>query len=63
MNVILLFSWPSSTFIFALGVNLLELQDIAHMHWFTPFFYKQSIFDPCSEKCLNFSKKSPPKIV
>ena len=29
----------------------------------TPFFYKQSIFDPHSENCLSFSKKSPPKIV
>ena len=29
----------------------------------TPFFYKQSIFDPCPENCLSFSKKSPPKIV
>ena len=27
------------------------------------FFYKQSIFDPRSENCLSFSKKSPPKIV
>ena len=29
----------------------------------TPFFYKQSIFDPHSENCLGFSKKSPQKIV
>ena len=29
----------------------------------TPFFYKQSIFDPCPENCLSFSKKSPQKIV
>ena len=28
----------------------------------TPFFYKQSIFDPRPENCLSFSKKSPPKI-
>ena len=27
----------------------------------TPFFYKQSIFDPRPENCLSFSKKSPPK--
>ena len=26
-------------------------------------FYKQSIFDPRPENCLNFSKKSPPKFV
>ena len=25
----------------------------------TPFFYKQSIFDPRPENCLIFSKKSP----
>ena len=29
----------------------------------TPFFNKQSIFDPRPENCLSFSKKSPPKIV
>ena len=29
----------------------------------TPFFYKQSTFDPCPENCLSFSKKSPQKIV
>ena len=29
----------------------------------TPFFYKQSIFDPRPENCLSFSKKSPQKIV
>ena len=27
------------------------------------FFYEQSIFDPCSEYCLSFSKKPPQKIV
>ena len=27
------------------------------------FYYKQSIFDPRSESCLSFSKKSPQKIV
>ena len=31
--------------------------------WSTPFFYKQSIFDPRPENCLSFSKKSPQKIV
>ena len=31
--------------------------------FFTPFFYKQSIFDPRPENCLSFCKKSPPKIV
>ena len=30
---------------------------------YTPFFYKQSIFDPRPENCLSFSKKSPQKIV
>ena len=29
----------------------------------TPFFYKQSIFDPRPENCLSFSKKPPQKIV
>ena len=29
----------------------------------TPFFYKQSIFDPRPENSLSFSKKSPQKIV
>ena len=28
----------------------------------TPFFYKQSIFDPRPENCLNFFKKSPKKL-
>ena len=28
----------------------------------TPFFYKQSIFDPRPECCLSFSKKSPQKL-
>ena len=27
------------------------------------FFYKQFIFDSRPKNCLNFSKKSPPKIV
>ena len=27
------------------------------------FFYKQSIFDPCPENSLSFSKKPPQKIV
>ena len=27
------------------------------------FFYEQSIFDPCPEYCLSFSKKLPQKIV
>ena len=27
-----------------------------------PFFYKQSIFDPCPENCLSFSKNSPQKL-
>ena len=27
------------------------------------FIYKQSIFDPCPQNCLSFSKKSPQKIV
>ena len=29
----------------------------------TPFFCKQSIFDPSPENCLSFSEKSPQKIV
>ena len=29
----------------------------------TPFFYKQSIFDPRPENCLSFYKKLPQKIV
>ena len=28
----------------------------------TPFFYKQSFFDPQPENCLSFSKKSPQKL-
>ena len=28
----------------------------------TPFFYKQSIFDPRPENCLRFSKKSLQKL-
>ena len=35
----------------------------AYLPYVHPFFYKQSIFDPRPENCLNFSKKSPPKIV
>ena len=31
--------------------------------WYTPFFYKQSIFDPRRKNCLSFSKKSPQKIL
>ena len=30
---------------------------------YTPFFYKQSIFDPRPENCSSFSKKWPQKIV
>ena len=26
------------------------------------FFYKQSIFNPCPENCLSFSKKLPQKL-
>ena len=26
---------------------------------YTPFFYKQSVFDPCPKNCLSFSKKLP----
>ena len=39
----------------------LDRPPLAYM--ITPFFYKQSIFDPHPENCLSFSKKSPPKIV
>ena len=29
----------------------------------TPFFCKQSVFDPCPENCLSFSEKLPQEIV
>ena len=35
-----------------------EIVKILHL-----FFYKQSIFDPCPENSLSFSKKLPQKIV
>ena len=31
----------------------------ANIAWATPFFYKQSIFNPRPKNCLSFSKKSP----
>ena len=33
------------------------------IHFLQLLFYKQSIFDPCPENCLSFSKKSHQKIV
>ena len=43
--------------------DLQRPQIILYFWWTTPFFYKQSIFDPRFENCLTFSKKSPQKIV
>ena len=39
------------------GNDKFDLQDL------TPFFNKQSIFDPHPENCLSSSKKPPQKIV
>ena len=45
------------------GIVIVDRAVFHENYKYTLFLYKQSFFDPLSENCLSFSKKSPQKIV
>ena len=54
---------PQNKAIETTGIVIVDRAVFHENYKYTLFLYKQSIFDPRPENCLNFSKKLPQKIV